>query len=163
MVYGYMRDKYQRPVVFYDLRKFVDSGIEAEDLVRMLNFFTAYNIYNALVRGQVETITYVLDARGVSLYELPVALFGELQKHGLAYFKQCMFSFDIIGAPWIIRVAFNFLSPVFDKFSRHKFNFQGNDWQAVLAEKIGKENLELKYGGDLPNYDFAYFPPRFNP
>ena len=38
----------------------------------------------------------------------------------------------------------------------------GSDYQSQLHELVGKENLEERYGGDLPNRESGLFPPNMD-
>ena len=39
----------------------------------------------------------------------------------------------------------------------------GSDYQAEIKELIEPDNLEQRYGGNLPNISDNFFPPVFNP
>ena len=49
----------------------------------------------------------------------------------------------------------------FDPFQKEKIKFWGFDFYEYFAENIGKENLEKKFGGDLPDLTENFFPPDF--
>lgn len=51
------------------------------------------------------------------------------------------------------------LSACLDATSRDKVQFLGAEYKQVLAELIGKERLESRFGGDMPNLTEKFFPP----
>jgi hypothetical protein len=98
----------------------------------------------------------------VGLTEIPVSgirKFLELAQH--AFRSRCAKAY-IINSGWMLRNAWYVISSCLEQTSRDKTVFLGNDYKEQLAELIGKENLEEKYGGYLPNKTANFFPPDLN-
>ena len=67
-----------RPILVFDVRKIIDEGITADQLVKINIFWVAYLIFNGMVPGKIEQFIMIVDMRGVGLHELPIQKFGEM-------------------------------------------------------------------------------------
>ena len=47
IVYGYGRDREQRPIIVFEMRRWIDSGISPQELLSTIDFLTGYTIFNA--------------------------------------------------------------------------------------------------------------------
>ena len=72
MLYGHGRDRAQRPIIIFDMRKWIDLGITPEELLGTIDFLTGYTIFNAQIPGKIEQSNWIIDIKGVSLYEIPL-------------------------------------------------------------------------------------------
>ena len=61
-----------RPIIVYNFRKFLDAGMDENDFMVLTDFITTYTLENAMLPGQIEQHTIIVDVRGVALWELPV-------------------------------------------------------------------------------------------
>jgi hypothetical protein len=99
---------------------------------------------------------------GVSLWELPVSSFISWTLHMKDnYFVRTGY-LTFVNAPWIIRNAATIIFPFLDPFLMRKLQFFGDDFKPYLGKILGKENLEKKYGGWIPNKKADFFPPVYN-
>jgi len=48
------RDKYQRPVLYLDFKKFCKSNLSDDDLISFSSYFNSYVINNAMVPGRAD-------------------------------------------------------------------------------------------------------------
>jgi hypothetical protein len=72
--YGYMRDMSYRPIQIFNLRKSVDMGFETmKDFLDIVDAIALYTNAHALVPGQIETYTFILDFKDLYLSEWPVS------------------------------------------------------------------------------------------
>jgi len=78
VLYGYGRDRSQRPIIVFDMRRWIDAGLSADELLGTIDFLTGYTIFNALVPGRVEQSTWIIDMQGVNLLELPLRTAGAI-------------------------------------------------------------------------------------
>ncbi len=69
-----MRDKAQRPIIHFNLRQAIDAGFSnVDDFIDIFDAVMNYSIMHAIVPGQIETFTFLMDAQEVPIYEFPVA------------------------------------------------------------------------------------------
>lgn len=47
-----------------------------------------------------------------------------------------------------------------DEFTSNKMFLYGSSFQEDLLQYVEKDQLEIKYGGTLPNIENKYFPPK---
>ena len=59
----------------------------------------------------------------------------------------------------LMKIAHQFV----DEFTKKKLLVYGENYREAMEELIEPENLEVKYGGTLPNIESNFFPPSFNP
>ena len=59
-------------------------------------------------------------------------------------------------------MASNFFYGMVDEFQGAKMKFFSDDYHEHLYKIIGPENLQEKYGGELPNNSDNFWPPKFN-
>ena len=50
-----------------------------------------------------------------------------------------------------------------DEFTNKKLLIYGDGYIEDMKELIDENNLEQRYGGNLPNLEREFFPPAFNP
>lgn len=55
----------------------------------------------------------------------------------------------VINAPFIMPSIYGLVKPVLSKQTQDKITFLSSDFQKVLCENIGEENVFVKYGGTL--------------
>ena len=69
----------------------------------------------------------------------------------------------VINVPWSIQAISHLVMVVLDEFQKEKLLIRGSDFKKDLNTRIGKENLEKKYGGTLDNLKSGnFFPPNLN-
>ena len=59
------------PILFINVRRMLDTGIQLDRLVAMGDFFLNYVISHAMVPGKIESWTCVFDLKGVGVTEIP--------------------------------------------------------------------------------------------
>ena len=120
-MYGFHRDKQNRPIFIYNLRRQLDAGLDDETMLNVVDFFAGYNMHNALQPGKVETWNMVLDVKGIGLTEFPVyALVSSNLRMKQAY-KVRLHNLIVVNVDWRIKLACKFI-----------YNFLSNR----IAEKI---------------------------
>ena len=72
VLYGYQRDKQNRPIIYYSIKRAIDLGMSEESQLDTLDFIASYTIQHALVPGKIETYNVVIDLADVSLMESPI-------------------------------------------------------------------------------------------
>jgi len=162
LVYGYRRDKQQRPTIIYNIRKVTDYGLNMDKFLDFVDFFCSYTQYHAMVPGVVETWNVIIDNTDVALYEFPISSLGGMAKRTKASFKVRCNHIVSANTNWFIAKASKFIKKVVDPRAAGKVFIFSKDYFPHLDELIGRENLEEKFGGDLPNKTTDFWPPRYN-
>ena len=71
IIYGHLRDEYQRPIVYWDVMKYIKSDMSIDDLLDVMFMTAFYTQTHALIPGKIETLVVVVDAKNIPVYELP--------------------------------------------------------------------------------------------
>lgn len=129
-LYGHARDSKMRPVVILNLRKLVDAGLEVQDFIELNDFYMSYIVQNALVPGRIEQFNLIVDARDVSLSEIPLKCIVTINKHAITLMKHRSCQTLVVGVSWYGRMALKFINNFMDSFQIAKVKFFGNDFTA---------------------------------
>ena len=62
----------------------------------------------------------------------------------------------------IVRGSFSIVKAMLDEFSASKIHMLGSDYKKQLLEYIDAENLEKRFGGNVPDKTSHFFPPDFS-
>lgn len=162
ILYGYGRDAKMRPILILNVRKLIDAGLDPANCFDFVDFFMSYIVQNALVPGRVEQYSLIIDFRDVALTEIPVQSIVSMISRSTTLYKHRSCQTLVVGVGWIIRVAVKFVYNFMDAFQLEKFVVYGDVFADEFDEKIGLENLEEKYGGELANVEANFFPPLLN-
>ena len=144
------------------MRKMIDNRIYFDLSLDLIDILSSYTIVNGLIPGIVETWVAIVDVRDVSLWELPVRSFvswtrrlqrGYHVRNGGIYF---------VNVPWVVQQAAKIIYKFLDPFAAEKTKFYGDDFKSDLQTLVGKENLEKKFGGWIPNKASDFFPPKYS-
>ena len=119
--------------------------------------------YAGLVPGKVEQYVIICDGRDISLWEVPSMTLINLARFSVIYFKHYSHGLHIIGLHWLLLKGLKWTLGYFDDFQKEKNKFYGTSgYEDTLDKVIGKENLEKRYGGLLPNKEDNFWPPQLN-
>jgi len=163
VIYGVGRDRNMRPVIIINVRRIVDSGITVERLIAVTNFFLMYVIENAMISGSIESWTCIFDLKDVGVTEIPKNRIQPLVNNMTKNFRGRLFRFYAIDVTFIVRQLWKFAHRYVDEFTNKKLLIYGGGYQEDIKELIDPDNLEQRYGGNLPNVTENFFPPIFNP
>ena len=163
VVYGVRRDVNMRPVIIINVRRMVDSRIDADRLIALTNFFLEYTIKYAMVPGAIESWTCIFDLKDVGVTEIPKDRIQPLVRNMTKNYRGRLFRFYATDVTFIVRQLWKLAHRFVDEFTNKKLLIYGNDYHDHLKELIEPDNLEQRYGGNLPNIQSNFFPPQFNP
>jgi len=159
-----MRDTQNRPITILNLRKAVDEGLTSmDDFLDVVDGLLAYSIQHALVPGQIETLTYIIDVKDVAVYELPLGSLLHMTKRLKHGYKLRTYKVLIVNVHWIVSAAAQILFTFLPSHIAEKVSMQSGNGSKDLLKYVDPNNLEIKYGGNLPNKETDFFPPRYNP
>ena len=68
-----------------------------------------------------------------------------------------------VNVSWVIKQAANVINTFLDARLTSKIKIFSDNGNQYLDTLIGKDHLEQKFGGKLPNKTGEFFPPRYNP
>jgi hypothetical protein len=175
LVYFYKRDIHYRPVCIINVKKLVKTEIEDEVLLRMTFALVFYTIGKYCFRlwliiyiehgmrsGAIENWVVILDLKGVGVTEMPKkklqTMVGTLQTN----FRGRLFRLYAVNMPLMLRVLWNFVKKMLDKFTLQKMSIHGSGFEAEILKTIPAHNLEKRYGGELDNKESDFYPPQLD-
>ena len=88
--YAYGRDKAMRPIIYFDVRKYVDSGASIDEMLTVQDIVQTYVVHHAMVPGQIENYHTIVDASNVGYTEIPYTSLARITNHMRdGYFATC--------------------------------------------------------------------------
>lgn len=150
-VYCFGRDKNFRPLFFVNVKKanFDDTPMPVLETA-CLNF-ADYVIDKLLIPGQVENWVNHIDLKDVSMFNPPISkikgFIGFLQRIARAR----AYRIYVLNAPWLISGVWAIVKGFLDKSTADKVNITSSSSHEKMKEHINLDNLEVKYGGRVPN------------
>jgi len=141
----------------------VDAGIGGANFCPIFDVASSYVINNGMNAGEIEQFFTIIDAGDLRLYELPVRSLTSFIIHVSKYYRHRAAKVFVINLPWSVRQGIKFIWNFLDDFQKSQLGYYGSDYHDDLHALVGKDNLEEKYGGNLPNLKKGeYWPPRLN-
>jgi len=141
--YGYMRDMSYRPIQIFNLRKSVDMGFETmEDFLDIVDAIALYTNAHALVPGQIETYTFILDFKDLYLSEWPVSQLFYLVTRMRASYKLRTHKLIAVNVHWLIAAASNVIFTFLPKPGSEKIMIFSNNGAEELLKFIEPNHLE---------------------
>lgn len=162
--YGF--DKTGRPVVYKQYGKFDATKVKALaggsfDNIMKYHIWeqeTAAQLFHeqTFKRGElVETLTGIIDVKDMRLGQITrdfLALVQLLAEVDQKQYPETMGRIYILNAPSIFPIVWRGVRPWLDPITAAKIFVLGDkrEYEPILADFIGKENLPANYAGDLP-------------
>ena len=159
IIYGYKRDKNQRPIIVVNVRRVINAKMTLEALMATVDFFTNYVIEKGMVPGRVECWTCIFDLSDVGATEIPTKHIQAIVKSMSKNFRGRLFRFFATEVNWMVRGLWKMAHRFVDEFTNRKLLIFGDDYKKDLLELVAPNNLEQKYGGALPNKTENFWPP----
>ena len=92
-----------RPVIIINVRRMVDSRIDADRLIALTNFFLEYTIKYAMVPGAIESWTCIFDLKDVGVMEIPKDRIQPLVRNMTKNYRGRLFRFYATDVTFIVR------------------------------------------------------------
>lgn len=150
-VYCFGRDKSFRPLFFVNVKKANFDETPMDVLETACLNFADYVIDRLLIPGQVENWVNHIDLKDVSMFNPPISkikgFIGFLQRIARAR----AFRIYVLNAPWLVSGAWAIVKGFLDKSTADKVNIVSSNVHPKMKEHINLDNLEMKYGGRVPN------------
>ena len=129
----------------------------------MSDYFLTYLLKNGICAGRVENWTVIFDLNNVGASEIPKDHLKGVVRGMSANYRGRLYRFFSIHVNWLVRGLWKVAHKFVDEFTNRKLRIFGhNDYQQELHETCEPENLEVKYGGTLPNKEADFWPPQWN-
>ena len=93
---------------------------------------------------------------------LPIGALKKFLSSAQTNFRGRNFKSLILNASMIMRGSFSIVKAMLDEFSASKILMLGSDYKKQLLEFIDPDNLEQRFGGNVPDKTSNYFPPDFS-
>ena len=158
--YAYGRDKAgKRPIVVLNSRKWIDSEVPLEGLLGMVDIMSSFMIEIGTVPGKIETWHTIIDIKNLSFWEMPIKSGGKIAKHLTKTNFVRGATLHFTNVPKVAEIASRFLYTFLDDFMKAKMIFWSDNFKPRFKELFGRDNLEKKFGGKLPNKKANFWPP----
>ena len=95
----------------------------------------------------------------MGLTQIPKNLLQGIIKAMGQNYRGRMYKTFIVHMAWLVRGLWKVARQLLDEFTTSKINIYGSDFEADILKVVDEANLEIKYGGKLPNKEGDYFPP----
>jgi hypothetical protein len=115
-------------------------------------------IQNMMVPGKVETWVIIQDFKDVNSSQIPMKMLKAMGQRLALYFTTKLFRCFSINVPTAINALWTIFKAFVEKDTRKKIIIEKNGWETIVGECISRENLEVKYGGCLPNRENDFYP-----
>ena len=69
-----------RPIVYINFKRVIDNNLSNDDIIDLIDFVTSYTIHHGMIKGKIETMIWVIDAKDVGLWDSPYSVFLALHK-----------------------------------------------------------------------------------
>lgn len=127
--YAHGRDRKMRPIVVLNSRRWVDSGIDLTSLLSLVDIMSNYMIEVATIPGRIETWHTIIDIRGLSMWEMPIAQGGMVAVHlnKINFARSATLHFT--NVPKMAELAARFIYNFLDEFNREKMMFWGDSYK----------------------------------
>lgn len=116
-----------------------------------------------MIPGTIEAWTCIFDLKDVGVMEIPKDRIQPLVRNMTKNYRGRLFRFYATDVTFIVRQLWKLAHKFVDEFTNKKLLIFGDNYQEEIKELIDADNLEERYGGNLPNIERDFFPPAFNP
>jgi len=159
-VYVNKRDKHFRPVFIIQLSKCLGwSKAEIGELGTMMNYLLTYVIEKAILPTKSETILIIMDLANVGYTQMPLTAIKNFLGTCQTNFRGRLFKFIMINVGMMLRGTWSTMRMLVDEFTANKVTLMGSDYKTRLPEWIQVDQLEMRFGGILPDKKDNFFPP----
>lgn len=107
------------------------------------------------VPGKVENWIMVIDTGGRLL--LPVNLLENIIKKLSVVYSSCLEKLFVVNANYMVKIVYAAVKKLIHPDTQKKIAVLGSDEMNKMLESIAADELEIKYGGVLPNLA-TYWP-----
>lgn len=115
-----------------------------------------------MIPGAIESWTYIIDFKDVSVSEFPVGLLREANRRSTEAYHVRLHNLVVVNVDWKVNMLTKFIWKFINARIAAKIHVVEDNGKDILLKLAGKGNLEKKYGGTLPNVKKNFWPPRFN-
>lgn len=159
-LYLLKRDKDLRTIIVVNVSILKNFSAEDFELVEgIANFVCTYAINKIMLPGKAETFTVIIDLENVSFYQIPVKALKSIVGAMQTNFRGRGYRTYILHASMMFRGSWSVIKQMLDEFTAQKLQFLGKNFKEELAKLIPPSNLEVKYGGRIPDKTSGFWPP----
>eukprot|EP00927_Polykrikos_kofoidii_P028173 TRINITY_DN24639_c0_g1_i1.p1 TRINITY_DN24639_c0_g1~~TRINITY_DN24639_c0_g1_i1.p1 ORF type:complete len:526 (+),score=74.31 TRINITY_DN24639_c0_g1_i1:397-1974(+) len=158
IVYFCGRDSALRPTLVIRAARIPESWYKEkriEKLIHVLIFCMEYMLRYMLIPGRVENNTVVVDLKGLSLTQVPIAALKDVYKVMSHHYMGRVFRFYICNASWTLMSIASVVKSILTDRQRQKLVFVDN--VKDMAKDWAADQLEEDLGGRRP-VDKGFFP-----
>ena len=112
-----------------------------------------------MVPGSIESWTAIFDLKDVGVTEIPKDRIQPLITNMTKNYRGRLFRFFAVDVTWVVRQLWKLAHQFVDEFTKKKLSIYGDGYFNDMRELIDPDNLEQRYGGNLPNIAEGFFPP----
>lgn len=141
--YAYGRDEAQRPIIYFDGRRWLDSGVSLQDMLNTIDLVHTYLLGNAMVAGQIEVYHVVVDMGNISLAETPITKFATIATHMRNGYFVRSHTLSFVHVPFLIQMASKFIYNFLNEVQAASVFFFLDEYRSVFEKNIGIKNLQV--------------------
>ena len=85
------------------------------------------------------------------VWELPLHSLYDLIMHNRNFFSCRGSKVAVVNLPWLVEKAIGFVRGFLNVSQKKQLSFHGTSFEDALLDHISPDNLEQRYGGDVPD------------
>lgn len=124
--------------------------LTSNDLQQLTIYVSEYVKENLFVPGKIENWIFLIDLANISIFKLPINSLKDLGNTLEKNYRTKLFRMYTVNAPWTLTVLYG-LMKTFDKNIQKKIMISKAHSIPNMFDHINKSQIEVKYGGTMPN------------
>ena len=161
-MYTLGRDKWYRPIIHFNInvvKNIVPDEQARIDLTDAVEVFLTHLLKNHMLPSKVEQWCIIIDLDGCGWTELPVRATSGFMGAAQRNFRGRNWRSYVLNSGFVIRNSYGAFSYCMDEFTGQKVELLGNDYKTFLPTVSDADQLEQRFGGQLPNKTECFWPP----
>lgn len=126
-----------------------------------MTYFLEFILDNMMIPGQVENWVLIADMVGLNVATVPYGIFKEIFNFMQNNYRARLYKGYILNAPWTFSVVWTVVKGLIEETTAMKISITSSATEANMKNHISPEQLEEKYGGEMPDFT-EYWPPKPN-
>lgn len=132
-----------------------------------MTYFLEYILDNMMITGQVENWVLIYDMHGLNVATVPYGVdwFNKIFKDLFSFiqnnYRARLYRGYVLNAPWTFSVVWKAVKLIIEETTSMKITITSSNTEPRLKEHVNPEQLEVKYGGEMPDLT-EFWPPKPN-
>lgn len=148
----------QRPILIMNLELVNVKQFGEECYINAFSYFLGIIVKYCMIPGKIENWIFVMDSKGLGLGSFPFKVIGTTIKTMQLNFCGRLEKLYILNPSSSLNTSWKIIKAFLDKDTAAKISFVKSTEIQQLQERISKDQLEVQFGGTVPNVD-KFWPP----